>query len=114
MATLRHGHTVAHDRLADQRVRVKRGNLYPEQHQIGMRALTGVTGGPSEHAGRWLECSSNAAPRGMIAGRRQSVYRIRPIGLSRFFRSNRFDRLEAIDTTGSKATPDADSHELIA
>ena len=63
MATLRHGYTVAHDRFADQRVRVKRGNLYPEQHQIGIRAPPGVTGGPPEYAGRWLECSSNAAPR---------------------------------------------------
>lgn len=32
-----------------------------------MRAPTGVTGGPSEYAGRWLECNSNVVPRGMIA-----------------------------------------------
>jgi len=46
---------VAHGGLGHQRGRVKRGNLYLEQHQIGMCALSGAEGGPSKHAGRWLE-----------------------------------------------------------
>ena len=49
------------------RGRVKRGNLHPEQHQIGMRAASAAQGGPSEHAGRWLEPSGNGRPRGMTA-----------------------------------------------
>jgi len=64
---LRHGVTVAHDCHGNQRGRVKRGNLYPEQHQIGMRALSGAKGGSFKHAGRWLEWVSNGSPRGMIA-----------------------------------------------
>ena len=74
-----------------RRRRVKRGNLYPEQHQIGMRRRLAPQGGSSEHAGRWLERGSNAGPRGMIAHRVRPVYRIRPTGLSRFifFRSSR-------------------------
>ena len=52
-----------------RRRRVKRGNLYPEQHQIGMRRRFAPKGGSSKHAGRWLEPGSNAGPRGMIARR---------------------------------------------
>ena len=61
---------------------MKRGNLYPEQHQIGMRVVSATEGGPSKHAGRWLERVSNDEPRGMIARQCKLVYRIRPIGLS--------------------------------
>jgi len=46
---------------------VKRGNLYPEQHQIGMRVVSITTGGSLKYAGRWLEHASNGTPRGMIA-----------------------------------------------
>jgi len=60
---------------------VKRGNLYPEQHQIGMRVVSATEDGSSKHAGRWLEHVSNDEPRGMIASRRELAYRIRPIGL---------------------------------
>lgn len=71
---------------------MKRGNLYPEQHQIGMRAALAAKGGSFKHAGRWLEHPGNGMPRGMIAGRRKSVYRIRPIGLScTFFLTNDFE-----------------------
>jgi len=50
-----------------QHCRVKRGNLYPEQHQIGMRVTSVAEGGSFKHAGRWLEPVSNGRPRGMIA-----------------------------------------------
>ena len=60
---------------------MKRGNLYPEQHQIGMRVVSATEGGPSKHAGRWLERASNGEPRGMIARQRKLAYRIRPTGL---------------------------------
>ncbi|MEO6985714.1 MAG: hypothetical protein ABI155_10250, partial [Paralcaligenes sp.] len=66
-----------------RRGRVKRGNLYPEQHQIGIRRPSGPKGGSFEYAGRWLEHGSNAARRGMIACQACLVYRIRPIDLSR-------------------------------
>ena len=73
-----------------RRCRVKRGNLYPEQHQIGMRCgVRAVQGDPPEHAGRWLERASNGAPRGMIARPGDRAYRIRPIDLSCPFSANR-------------------------
>ena len=60
--------------------RVKRGNLYPEQHQIGMRAAFGSRrAAPSKHAGRWLQRLSNDPRRGMIARQGNLAYRIRPI-----------------------------------
>ena len=60
--------------------RVKRGNLYPEQHQIGMRAAFGPRrAAPFEHAGRWLQRPSNGPRRGMIVRQGNLVYRIRPI-----------------------------------
>lgn len=62
-----------------RRIRVKRGNLYPEQRQIGMRVVSATQGGPPEHAGRRLEPRGNAWSRGMIAGQRKLAYRIRPI-----------------------------------
>lgn len=62
-----------------RRIRVKRGNLYPEQRQIGMRVVSATQGGSPEHAGRRLEPRGNARSRGMIAGQRKLVYRIRPI-----------------------------------
>ncbi len=61
---------------------VKRGNLYPEQHQIGVRDSLGCRRVvPSEYAGRWLDHASNGLTRGMIACRGDPVYRIRPIDL---------------------------------
>ncbi len=65
-----------------RRSRVKRGNLYPEQHQIGIRLALCQKSGSLEYAGRWLEHGSNAAPRGMIARQVRLVYKIRPIDLS--------------------------------
>ena len=59
--------------------RVKRGNLYPEQHQIGVRAASAAQGGPPGYAGRWHEPASNGASRGMIARR---VSRCTKSGLS--------------------------------
>ena len=48
---------------------VKRGNLHPEQHQIGKRGVgTSPTAGSAELAGRWLEPRGNPGPRGMAAG----------------------------------------------
>jgi hypothetical protein len=41
---------------------VKRGNLYPEQHQIGMHATSVATAARRQHAGRWLERAGNCAP----------------------------------------------------
>ena len=95
---LRHGVPVVMSTLTRVRhCRVKRGNLYPEQHQIGMRVTSVATGGSPKYAGRWLEYSSNGMPRGMIACRRKPVYRIRPIDLpctphSRFETSDLFIR----------------------
>ena len=43
--------------------RVKRDNLYSEQHQIGIRTVYTAKGGPSEYAGRWHELISNNKPR---------------------------------------------------
>ena len=43
--------------------RVKRGNLYSEQHQIGIRTVYTARGGSSEYAGRWHELISNNKPR---------------------------------------------------
>jgi len=81
-----HGtHRYGHLRIAPfgnegRRRRVKRGNLYPEQHQIGMRAALGSRrAAPSKHAGRWLERLSNDPRRGMIVRQGNLVYRIRPI-----------------------------------
>jgi len=69
-----------------QRRRVKRGNLYPEQHQIGVRDGFGCRRAvPSECAGRWLDQVSNGLARGMIACRGDPVYRIRPIDLLCFY-----------------------------
>ena len=79
----RHGHLrAARSGNGRRHRRVKRGNLYPEQHQIGMCGPQGPKGGPPEHAGRWLQRSSNGPRRGMIARRVRPVYRIRPTGLS--------------------------------
>ena len=84
----RHGHLRAVcARQRTQRCRVKRGNLYPEQHQIGMRLASCQQGGSPEHAGRWLEHVSNGVPRGMITGQRLLAYRIRPAGLPCLFLS---------------------------
>ena len=52
-------------RLADEDV--KRGNLHPEQHQVGMRRLRPERVSRPEHAGRWLEPVSNGGPRWMAA-----------------------------------------------
>ena len=43
------------------------------------------TGGSLEHAGRWLECGSNVATRGMIARQVYLAYKIRPTDLSHLF-----------------------------
>ena len=69
--------------------RVKRGNLHPEQHQIGMRTASAGKGGSLEHAGRWLEPASNGWRRGMIARRGNPAYRIRPIDLFCFYEKRR-------------------------
>src|SRR3546814_5710338 len=50
---------VSHAGQPAWRCRVKRGNLYPEQHQIGMRPALCRKSGSLEHAGRWLERGSN-------------------------------------------------------
>ena len=49
--------------------RVKRGNLHPEQHQIGKRGVEKFTlqAGSAELAGRWLEPGRESRPRGMAA-----------------------------------------------
>src|SRR3989337_3041572 len=48
---------------------VKRGNLHPEQHQIGKRgAATRHMAGSAELAGKWLEPRGNPGARGMAAG----------------------------------------------
>jgi len=44
---------------------VKRGNLHPEQHQIGKRGAQAPQIGSIELAGRWLEPAGNFRPRGM-------------------------------------------------
>ena len=46
---------------------VKRGNLHPEQHQIGVRPVFPERMSRPMHAGRWLEPTGNGGPRGMVA-----------------------------------------------
>jgi hypothetical protein len=79
-----HGHSVLRIVKTMRRSRVKRGNLHPEQHQIGIRTASAAQGGSPKYAGRWLEHVGNHMSRGMIArpGRASArVYRIRPIDL---------------------------------
>ena len=75
----RHGLAVMRGLSGHRCCRVKRGNLYPEQHQIGVRAASAAQGGPPGYAGRWHEPVSNGASRGMIARR---VSRCTKSGLS--------------------------------
>ena len=89
MVCTMHGHgylRAAHQACRVRRYRVKRGNLYPEQHQIGMRLALRHQGGSPKHAGRWLEHVSNGVPRGMVTCQPRLTYRIRPIGLPYFSR----------------------------
>ena len=56
---------------------MKRGNLHPEQHQIGKRSVaTHYRPARPRLAGRWLEPRGDPGPRGMAAG----PARVRPVG----------------------------------
>jgi len=97
-----------------RRDRVKRGNLYPEQLQIGMHAPLGARRATrSVHAGRRPEPASNGEPRRMIA--RHGLPRRTESGLqacSTFFSASGLLRHRPYNSSDACASPCSSKHHL--